>query len=479
MDEQTRRNPALPHVPIVSAEEPTRRNPSLPFIPTPQELEAPPEKSPFRVFGTKAFFRLWLSQVFSSTGDWVGLTATLAFAGKLSGGNEYALSGVLVSKLLPGLVFGSLALVLLDRFDKKLLMVGSDLARVVLYASLPFVNNLAMLFMISFLAEIFTLVWGAAKDASIPQLVEGEALQSANSLGLAASYGTFPLAGLVYSGLAALAGTSLFENITTNKDYLAIWFNALTYLVSAIVIFRLPLHNHRNPDEQHKLDWTQTYREAREGLHFIRTHRLVRSVFIGLGGGMIGGGAMIPLGQLYATDVLGNSNLFGVLQTSLGVGATIGVVSLLILQKWLPREPIFALSLIGTGSAIIAAACWSLPTVVMVFIALTGAAAGTAYVTGFTLLQENTEEELRGRTFAAVYTVVRLCLFSALALGPVVAGLARKIVRAFTPNEVAHIFGVDYQLAGSRIALWIFGSITLMSGIASHGAIRSAMAAKS
>ncbi|MGB2757485.1 MAG: MFS transporter, partial [Acidimicrobiia bacterium] len=380
MDELTRRNPALPSLPPPPMEEPTRRNPVLPFIPTPEEVKTPTEKSPFRVFGTKAFFRLWVSQVFSSTGDWVGLTATLVFARKLSGGSEYALSGVLVSKLLPGLVFGSLALVLLDRFDKKLLMVGSDLARVVLYASLPFVNNLALLFVVSFLAEIFTLVWGAAKDASIPQLVEGEALQSANSLGLAASYGTLPLAGLVYAGLAALASTSLFSNLTTNTNYLAIWFDALTYLVSALVVLRLPLRSHRSSEEKHKLDWTQTYREAREGLHFIRTHRLVRSVFIGLGGGMIGGGAMIPLGQLYATDVLGDSKLFGVLETALGVGATIGVVSLLILQKWLPREPVFALSLITTGGAIIGAACFSLPTAVMVLNAVVGAAAGTAYV---------------------------------------------------------------------------------------------------
>ena len=277
-------------------EQPTRRNQALPFIPPPEEVVAPPEKSPFRVFGTKAFFRLWLAQVFSSTGDWVGLTATLAYAKSLSH-SEFAISGVLIFKLLPGLLFGSVALVLLDRFDKKLLMVASDLLRAGMFVAMPFVKNLALLYVVSFFAEICTLAWSAAKDASLPQLVEGEALQSANSLGLAASYGTMPLGGLVYSGLTALAGTSLFANLTTDIDSLAFLFDALTYVVSALVVLRLPLNHFRAAEEKHKLDWTQTYREAREGLSFIRHHRLVRAVFIGLGGGMIGGGAMIPLGQ--------------------------------------------------------------------------------------------------------------------------------------------------------------------------------------
>ncbi len=452
-----------------------RRNPALPFIPTPEEVVAIPEKSPFRVFGTKAFFRLWLAQVFSSTGDWVGLTATLAYAKQLSD-NEFAISGVLISKLLPGLLFGSLALVLLDRFDKKLLMVGSDLARAGIYVAMPFIDNLGLLFMASLLAEIFTLSWSAAKDASLPQLVEGDALQSANSLGLAASYGTMPLGGLVYSGLTALAGTTLIANITSDTDSLAFIFDALTYVVSALVVLRLPLQSARSGEDKHRLDWTQTYREAREGLSFIRRHRLVRSVFIGLGGGMIGGGAMIPLGQLYASDVLGDKRLFGLLQTALGIGAAIGVVSLLILQKWLPREPVFTLSLIGTGASIIAAAFWSLPAMVMVLIACAGGFAGTAYVTGFTLLQENTEEELRGRTFAAVYTVVRICLFLALAAAPLVAGLARRIVGYFVEGGTVTIMDAEYALPGSRLALWIGGSITLASGVISHRAIRSALA---
>ena len=153
------------------------------------------------------------------------------------------------------------------------------------------------------------------------------------------------------------------------------------------------------------------------------------------------------------------------------------MVSLLILQKWLPREPVFALSLIGTGAGIIAAACWSLPVVVMVLIAVAGGFAGTAYVTGFTLLQENTEEELRGRTFAAVYTVVRICLFLALATAPLIAGLARKIVSIFLEDGTATIGTVVYQLPGSRIALWIGGAITLYSGVASHRAITKALRA--
>jgi len=54
-----------------------------PFIPSrPDESPVPP--APWRVFGTRSYFRLWLAQVTSSTGDWVGLIAILAIAARVS-----------------------------------------------------------------------------------------------------------------------------------------------------------------------------------------------------------------------------------------------------------------------------------------------------------------------------------------------------------------------------------------------------------
>ena len=120
---------------------------------------------------------------------------------------------------------------------------------------------------------------------------------------------------------------------------------------------------------------------------------------------------MIPLGPSFAQEVLdGGAAAFGVLMTALGFGAAIGVVTLLWLQKRLPRVAVFCFAVIGTGGFLVLAASVSSLAPAAFFIGGVGACAGTTYVTGFTLLQENVSDELRGRTFATLYTVVRLCL---------------------------------------------------------------------
>ena len=57
-----------------------------------------------------------------------------------------------------------------------------------------------------------------------------------------------------------------------------------------------------------------------------------------------------------------------------------------------------------------------------------GVCAGAVYVLGFTILQENVEDELRGRIFAALYTLSRLCLLISLSLAPLLAGHPRQAV---------------------------------------------------
>ena len=94
-----------------------------------------------------------------------------------------------------------------------------------------------------------------------------------------------------------------------------------------------------------------------DGLKFIRSDPLVRGVMIGLAGGLIGGGAVIPLGPVLATSVLGGgSGAFGLLMTALGIGAAIGVVTLLVFQRRrkVPYEQVFTVAIIATGVSIIA-----------------------------------------------------------------------------------------------------------------------------
>ena len=78
-----------------------------PFIPGDEDEDAIPDE-PWRVFGTGSFFRLWLSQVLSSLGDWIGLLAILALANTVSKSNAAALSLVMVARMLPGFLLAPL-----------------------------------------------------------------------------------------------------------------------------------------------------------------------------------------------------------------------------------------------------------------------------------------------------------------------------------------------------------------------------------
>lgn len=99
-----------------------------------------------------AFSRLYRAILVSSLGDWVGFVAVVALVTRIGGGSAgFAVSGVMLARLLPSIVFGPFAGVLVDRFDRKRLMVIADVARGIGYASLPLLPNLALIYVLSFL----------------------------------------------------------------------------------------------------------------------------------------------------------------------------------------------------------------------------------------------------------------------------------------------------------------------------------------
>ena len=109
--------------------------------------------------------------------------------------------------------------------------------------------------------------------------------------------------------------------------------------------------------------------------------------------------------------------------TALGVGVAVGVIVVSVVQRRLPKERVFTLCVVLAGVCLCRGgvdehARRSPPC----FVGLLGLCAGAVYVLGFTLLHENVEDELRGRVFAGLYTLVRLCVLLAFAVGPFLAG---------------------------------------------------------
>ena len=259
-----------------------------------------------------------------------------------------------------------------------------------------------------------------------------------------------------------------------DQELLALVVDACTFVVSALIVWRLPIPHDR---ERHtgRIDLTQTFRDIRDGLHFIATHPRVRAVIVALGVGLVGAGAMIPLGAAFAKQGLGgDSATFGVLMTALGCGAALGVIVLLVFQQRLPRETVFEFAVMGTGFFLILGAAFSSLGPSAFAIAFVGACAGTSYVTGFTTLQERVQDELRGRTFATLYTVIRLCLFLALVMSPLFADFWEWVVEQFTDDPTVAIGDSTYRFGGARLALWGGGVITLVGGFwARHSVMRA------
>jgi MFS family permease len=444
-----------------------------PFIP-PSPDEAPLPPAPWRVFGTRAYFRLWLAQVISSTGDWIGLIAILAIAARVSDNSGAAVSLVMLARVVPGFFLGTVGGVIIDRLDRRKVMVACDIGRAAMLAILPFVEGLAGLVVISFVLEVLTLLWGPAKDASVPNLVEGEQLASANTLSLLASYGTFPFASIIFSLLAAVAAWlgsfDFLHDLAVDQEALALLMDALTFLVSAAIVSRLPIPARLTARKfgkgNRRIDWTQTLRDIKEGITFILHEPRVRGVIVGLGLGLIGGGAMIPLGASFATQALGgDAATFGILMTALGLGAAAGVVGLLTVQSRVPRDKVFAYAVVGTGAFLVLAASLSDAIFAALAVGMVGACAGTSYVTGFTLLQEDVRDELRGRTFATLYTVIRMCLLISLVISPLWADFWDWLADVVLTDGTVTLSGASYSFPGVRIALWGGGLVTLCAGL--------------
>ena len=438
-----------------------------PFIPrSPDEAPVPPLF--WRVFGTKSFFRLWIAQIVSSTGDWIGLIAILAIAARVSHNSGAAVSLVMLARVVPGFFLGTIGGVLIDRFDRRKVMVFSDVGRAGLLMVLPFVDGILTLFLVSLGLEIFTLLWGPAKEASVPHLVSTDHLSSANTLSLVASFGTFPFAAAIFSLLAAIAAwlgsLGALHAFEVNQTVLALVVDACTFLTSAIIVWRLPIPKGRAKMES--MGFSETISEIKQGLSYIAHEPRVRGVIVGLGIGLIGAGAIIPLGPLFANAGLGGDDAtYGVLLTAFGTGAAIGVVALLFFQKKLPRESVFDFAVMGSGVCLILTATFTALVPAMFAVAIMGACAGTSYVTGFTVLQETVQDDLRGRIFATLYTVIRMCLLVALVISPLWSDFWNWLIDDLLNVGIVTIGQVDYSFPGVRIALWGGGLITLGAGI--------------
>jgi len=442
-----------------------------------------------RLFGSHEFFRLWLVQVVSATGDWLGFSAIILLAATIGGGaGAGAISLVMAARIVPGFFFGPLAGVLVDRWDRKKVMVSCDVGRAIVLAMLPFVSDVIGLVLASLALEILTLLWGPAKDSEVPNLVPHEHLTTANSLSLAAAYGTFPFASLLFALLAGVSvwignvpGLGFLEN---NQMALAFYVDTITFLFSAWMIWRLPLPKRERrvrttADDERSFDIRATIEELREGWREIFSNHTVRAVNLGLATGLIGGGMLIPLGAVYSTEVLGAGAAgYGLFTTALGFGVAIGVIGVSTLQKRLNQRRTFIVALFAAGVALFIASSSPSLWMAVTFVGLMGVAVGPVYVLGFAMLQQEVHDDLRGRVFSSLNTLVRLCILIAMVAGPLLAAFFGGVSRALFDDQLS-IAGRTFSLPGVRLALWLASAIIIAAAFAAWASLRAGSRARS
>jgi dTMP kinase len=462
-------------------------DPTLPLRTPAPPPEATPAETPslIRLFGSHAFFRLWLAQVASSLGDWIGFVAITAIAARIGGSSpETAVAIVLSARLVPGFFLAPAAGVFVDRWDRKKVMVSCDIGRGLVLATLPFVDTIPGLFFASLLLEIFTLMWSPAKEASVPNLVRPEFLANANSLSLVAAYGTFPIGSALFALLATVATwlgrIDALDTLKVDREFVAIYVDVLTFFLSALMISTLALPRaDRRKTGQRRIDFRRTFRELAEGGRFIHQSPVVRAVILGIGTGLIGGGMVVPLGPVASDQIYGAGTAgFGLLLAALGFGVAAGIIGLSLLQKRVPHERMFVGAVLGGGVSLLAAASVPNLTLALVFAGALGLCAGSVYILGFTILQTNVEDELRGRIFALLYTLVRFCLLLAFTLAPVISRLLDDLSSSVLDRSVS-VAGWSVGLPGVRLTLWLGGAIIIGAGLLAARSLNNAARAAS
>lgn len=404
-----------------------------------------------------AFSRLYRAILVSSLGDWIGFVAVVALVTRIGGGSAgFAVSGVMLARLLPSILFGPFAGVLVDRFDRKRLMVIADVTRGIGYATLPLIPHLPWIFGMSFLIECLSLLWTPARDAIIPNLVPRRQLSNANTIALATGYGTLPLGGIVYTAIVGISGPigGRIEYVEQNPEAVALWLDALTFFFSAWMIRGLPLRRVGRPGKTGKLRPTEALSDIKEGVRFLREHPFARAMTIGIVLAFTGAGAVMSVGPIFAQNTLhGGPSAWGILVTAVGVGMALGMVLVGQVTKLIDKDALFPLAILAGGTALLVLA--AMPTVILAAVTTVaiGAAAGATWVTGYTLLHENVSDELRGRVFGTLTVLARLGLFLSLAGFPLLAQA---------------LGGLELGIDGNRLAIWVGAAVMLIGGIASR-----------
>lgn len=426
------------------------------------------------VLAIKPFRRLWAVTYLCSIGDWLSLLALSGLAAKLTEGytaESFAFAGVVLTQLLPGLLFAPLGGLFADRFDRRKIMVICDVIRCGLFLSIVIVGTTLWLFVGNFLIGLCAMMWIPSKDAAVPNLLRRpDQVETANQLGMVMTYG---LAVITGAGLYALI-TGISTNLNLQPDpsglgiaKIILVINGLLYLTSAIVVAtRIPELSRRvastgQPVEDSAEEEKPSLREmARDAVRFVRSTPLVRGLLIGMIGAFAAAGALVGSAKIYAGSLRGGESTFGLLFVALFIGLATGMAGSPKLARRLPHNRLFGVAIVLAGLVLVLVALSPHLAVSLITVAVVGACAGSAFLTGVTIIGTQVEDAIRGRINAIYQSLMKIILAGTMAATPVLVGLVK-------PHNVI-VWGRPMTVDGTRPVLLAGGLLAALVGVIAY-----------
>ena len=264
-----------------------------------------------------AYWRLWSASTISNLGDGVFLVALPLLAARLTR-SEISISLVAVATSLPWLILSLPIGALIDRSDRKRVLMVADTVRALVIAALAVLAatdraEIWMLWVVALVLGVAEVFFDNASQALTPAIVPAQQLQRANGLRYAAEItaNTFigtPIGSLLFAGAV----------------WLPFGIDAASYVLAVLLI--LPIRGQFNPTADHPRDESASlYAEIRTGMRWLWRFPLMRTLAISLGLSNLGFMVAQALFVLYAQDELGiGEKGFGFLLAFMGAGAIVG-----------------------------------------------------------------------------------------------------------------------------------------------------------
>lgn len=397
--------------------------------------------SPLEVLRNRRFLALWLAQVATQVGGNMVLFGLTVQVFSLSGRSNTAVSLLILSFLVPAVIFGAVAGVYVDRLDRRLILFWTNVLRALAFLALLFLaTDLALIYLLTIVVSTLTTFFGPAEAAMIPVVVHRSQLLPANSLHILTLQASF------FLGFALLG--PLF--VTLAGPITMLWFVAALYFLAAGLCWILPSHKpgHGAPNPAQALGHAgsavaTTFGQLGDGLRFIAANRNIfwPLTYLAITASLIG--VLGVLGPGFAIEALGLSERdFVIVVLPLGIGLVVGILMLNVYGAHFSRRRTIEAGLIGLGvtlgalslaqpvtSAISVGPLVSLLSIVIVVAFAAGLAYAFVAVPAQTQLQEELPAHIRGRVFGVLNMLVSIASFLPIIIvGPIADVIGTSVV---------------------------------------------------